>query len=340
MPTQLPKIFIAESSGFSADATRLLREHALVELADLNRSELISKVGEADVLWIRLRYHIDAEILDAAPRLQAIASPTTGLNHIDLAAAQSRGIQIISLRGESDFLKNVYATAEHTMGLIFGLIRHVPAAFQNVTSGGWDRDLFMGRELHGKAAGIVGYGRVGRMVAGFLRVFGMRVYATDPTVPQGYSEEGITFVPLEALLERSDLVSVHVSLTDKTHSFLGRREFALMKEGAWFINTARGEVIDEEALLHVLQSGHLAGAALDVLSHEESSGMGPHALVKYAQQHQNLIITPHIGGCTTESREKTENFLAERVVEFLRNRQRNGSLAYSKTEVIAGPATS
>jgi D-3-phosphoglycerate dehydrogenase / 2-oxoglutarate reductase len=170
--------------------------------------------------------------------------------------------------------------------------------------------------LHGKTAGVVGYGRIGRMVADYLRAFGMRVLAADPVVNRAPAP-GVEMTSLEDLLERADLVTLHVSLTERTNGFFGKREFAAMKSGAWFINTSRGELIDESALLDALGSGRIAGAALDVLCDERSSGMNDHPLVAYARTHENLLITPHVGGCTLESMQHTEEFLAEKVVRFL-----------------------
>lgn len=328
-----PTILVTEASNFSETAAQRLADAGEVILADLDRGQLLESVSRADVIVIRLRHKIDRKVMDAAPNLKLIATPTTGLNHIDLQEAERRGIQVISLRGETDFLDQIYATAEHTVALIFALLRHIPAAQNHVVAGGWNRDLFRGRELHRKTAGIVGYGRVGRMVAGFLQALGMTVIATDPA-PARQPDANIKLVPLSQLLERAELVTLHVSLTDKTVGFFGEREFKHMRHGAWFINTSRGELINENTLLRALVSGHLAGAALDVLSDESSFGMGNHPLVAYARAHQNLLITPHIGGCTTESMEKTEIFLADKVAAFIESHSEAMFAEARKPEVL------
>ncbi len=175
-------ILVSESSNFSSAAAKRLEQAGRVIWADLDRAALLAAVSSADLLWVRLRHTIDREVIDASARLRAIASPTTGLNHIDVAYAEQRGIEIISLRGETEFLQGIFATGEHTLALILALVRHVPAAARQVVEGGWNRDPFRGRELHGKVAGIVGYGRVGRMVGEYLRSLGMKVLATDPAV--------------------------------------------------------------------------------------------------------------------------------------------------------------
>lgn len=314
-----PRILVTESSKFSARAAALLGRAGDLVLADFDREGLLSAVREADVLWVRLRHRINAEVINAASQLKIIVTPTTGLNHIDMGEVTRRKMQVLSLRGETEFLKGVRATAEHTLTLILAVMRHLPAAAAHVAKGDWTRDLFRGRELYGKTVGVVGYGRLGRIVAHYLKAFDTRILAADPNVDAGSVEPNITLVPLSELLREAEIVTLHVQLSDETRGFFGREQFAMMKEGVWFINTARGELVDESALLTSLQSGQLAGAALDVLSDERSIGMKDHPLVAYAREHDNLIITPHIGGCTAESMEKTEIFLAERLLAMLRN---------------------
>jgi phosphoglycerate dehydrogenase-like enzyme len=178
--------------------------------------------------------------------------------------------------------------------------------------------MFQGRELYGRTMGLVGYGRLGRLVARSLKALDTRVLAADPHIDPGAAEAGVRMVSLDQLLAEADLVSLHVNLDDKTRGFFGREQFAAMKPGAWFINTSRGELIDEASLLQALESGRLAGAAVDVLCDERTDGMGAHPLVAYARGHDRLLITPHIGGCTLESMAKTELFLAEKVARAVR----------------------
>jgi D-3-phosphoglycerate dehydrogenase / 2-oxoglutarate reductase len=313
------KIFISESGGFAQEAAALLRQVGDLTLADLDREGLLCAVEEADILWVRLRHRIDCEVMNAGQRLKIIVTATTGLNHIDLQEAARRGIQVFSLRGEAEFLRDIRATAEHTVALILALLRRIPAAFTHVQHGGWNRDLFKGRELHRKAIGVVGYGRLGRLVARYLKSFDMQILAADPYVNADVIEEGVALVSLAQLLREADLVTLHVNLCEETRGLIGRELFAAMKHGAWFVNTSRGELVDERALLDALYTRQLAGAALDVLCNEDSSGMQANQLVAYARAHDNLIITPHIGGCTVESMEKTECFLANRLLTLLKH---------------------
>ncbi|EMI17662.1 D-3-phosphoglycerate dehydrogenase [Rhodopirellula maiorica SM1] len=311
------RILVSESSRFSPAAAAQLQTIGEVTFADLDRAELLSAIEHVDAVWVRLRNQIDQEVLEAGRHLQVIASPTTGLNHIDLETADRRGVRVISLRGEVDFLREIRATAEHTIGLILSLLRRLPAATQHVTAGHWDRDLFCGREIHGKTIGIVGFGRLGRLVAKYLHAFDTRILAADPRIHQNDVPDYVEISSLNSLLKQSDIVTLHVNLCPSTASFFGREQFEQMRAGAWFVNTARGELVDETAMLDAMQSGKIAGAAVDVLCDERAGGMSDHPLVAYARQNPQLLITPHIGGCTTESMAKTEMFLAEKLCAVL-----------------------
>lgn len=312
-----PRILVAECAGFPEPAAAVLQDAGTLVLSDLDRPTLLREVAMADVLWVRLRHQVDREVMDAGGVLRVIATPTTGLTHVDTGEAARRGIQVLSLRGETEFLRDIRATAEHTVGLLLALLRRLPAATAHATHGSWSRDRFKGRELYGMTVGIVGYGRLGRIVARYLRAFDTRVIAADPYIEPSEVDDGITLMPLEALLREADVISVHASLTESSRGLFGAREFGVMKRGAYFVNTARGELVDEAALLAALRSGQLGGAALDVLAGERSSGMGENAIVQYARGRDDVVITPHIGGCTVESMQKTEVQLAQRLARML-----------------------
>jgi D-3-phosphoglycerate dehydrogenase len=311
------KILVAESTGFPTEARVALSRLGEVTLADLDFAQLWKVIPDFDVIWVRLRHRIDAKVLARTSRLKAIISPTTGLNHIDVDEATRRGIAVLSLRGETDFLKNVHATAEHTIALMLSLIRHIPAATESVRRGQWDRDQFKGRELYGKTVGIIGFGRLGQIVANYLEAFGVRVLATDPRFENGTAIKSVQFIPLYQLLTQADIVSLHVNFIEENRGFFGWDDFRDMKRGAWFVNTSRGELVKEDALLRALELGRLSGAAVDVLDGEQAGDPMASPLIQYAKRHDNLLITPHIGGCTFESLEKTESFLAGKVVAFL-----------------------
>jgi D-3-phosphoglycerate dehydrogenase / 2-oxoglutarate reductase len=312
-----PRLLVVESQGFSEAAATWLNGCCRLTLSDLDRPGLLSAVREAEILWVRLRNRIDADVMKAGPGLRMIVTPTTGLNHIDLKEAERRGIQVLSLRGNTEFLRDVLATAEHTLLLILALLRHLKPACDHAERGGWNRDLFKGREIFGSNIGIVGYGRLGRIVAGYLLALGANVVTSDPYVDQSQIHPQVRNIPLDALLASVDLVTLHVNYSEETRGFFGRAQFAAMKQGSLFVNTSRGELVDERTLLESLQSGRLGGAALDVLCEEFSTGMERHPLLEYARGHDNLIVTPHIGGCTIESIQKTENYLAEKLSVIL-----------------------
>ncbi len=309
---QQTKILIAEPLDFSAAAIALLQTAGEVELRRCGREELTDAFAAYDVVWFRLGHRIDEAMLGRRPRCRILATPVTGLDHIDLAACEARGIRVISLRGETEFLKNVRATAELTIGLTLSLLRNIPAAHAAARDGIWKRDRFRGRELFGRTVGIVGVGRLGTLVAGMFRAFGSRVIGYDPR--EDFPQDAAERIPtLAELLTQADIVIVLVRYDESTHHLLGDREFSRMKLGAVLINTSRGGVVDEAALIAALDSGRLAGAALDVLDGEPEIDRN-HPLVAYARDHANLLLTPHIGGNTVESFEKTELFLAEKVV--------------------------
>ncbi|MEZ5401923.1 MAG: NAD(P)-dependent oxidoreductase [Bryobacteraceae bacterium] len=313
------QILITENENFSRVALERLAAMGQVRSRDLRtREELLAEAAQGtEVLWVRLRHYIGREAMEAAPGLQAIATPTTGLTHVDLEEAARRGIAVISLKGETEFLKEIRATAEHTIGLMLALLRRLPGAARHVVEGGWNRDLFRGHELHGKTVGVVGYGRLGRIVARYLDAFGCRVLVSERKDWEGSLEPPAELVPLEELLSHSDLVSLHVSLDSTTTGLFDRACFGRMKSGAWFINTSRGELVDEAALLGALREGKLAGAAVDVLAAEHRLGEAGHPLIEYAREGGNIVITPHTGGCTYESMAKTEEFLALRLETWL-----------------------
>lgn len=306
------QILIAEPLDFSPTALEILQQAGEVTLG--LKQELSGALQSFDVVWLRLAHRITAEVLGENPRCRVLATPTTGLDHLDLEACRARGIKVVSLKGEIDFLRNVRATAELTVTLALALLRHIPQAAASTIAGHWERDRFRGHELFGKTAGIVGVGRLGTLVAGYLKAFGTRVLGYD--IREDYPTEVAERVStLNELFELSDLVSVHVTYNDSTRHLIGEHQFSRMPPEAVFVNTSRGGVVDEAALLHALQAKQLAGAALDVLDGEPD--ITDHPLVHYARAHENLLIVPHIGGNTAESFEKTELFLAQRVVEAL-----------------------
>ncbi len=309
------RILNAEPQGYSPAAREILDTLGEVTEKPLDRAGLLDTVAGCEVLITRFGHRMDKELFAAAPRLRVLVSATTGLDHIDLEAAADCGVEVLSLKGETEFLEGLSATAELTWGLLLAVSRHIPQAADSVKEGIWDRDAFKGHELRGKRLGILGMGRLGRMVAEYGRVFGMVVAAYDP-----YASDWPTGVELhsaaEDLMEDAQVLSIHVPLNDETRGLMDKDMLSRLPEGAVLINTSRGAVVAEAALLSALGSGHLAGAGLDVVA-EEFCGGPSQALLAYARDHGNLIITPHMGGATVESMEKAEVFIAHKLVRFL-----------------------
>lgn len=309
------RVLVAEPEGFSPAVLSLLRQAADVELHACTRGELRRAFGVYDAIWVRLGHRIDRDIVVGGSRCRVLAVPTTGLDHIDLDACQKRGVRVVSLRGEVAFLRDVRATAELSVCLALALVRKLPQAVASVRAGRWERDRFRGRELYGKTAGIVGIGRLGNIVGSYFAGLGMHVIGFDPNpMEPGAQIERVE--TLDVLLRSADLVSVHVSYDASTRNLIDRRALLLMKNSAILINTSRGGVIDELALLDALEKGEISGAALDVLDGEPEID-GDHPLVRAAATRDDLLLVPHIGGNTVESFEKTERFIARKVIAAL-----------------------
>jgi D-3-phosphoglycerate dehydrogenase len=312
------RILNVEPEGYSPKATAILDKLGSVDQETLSREELISRIGDYDVLIVRLGHKIDAQVLANAHKLKAIVTATTGLNHIDLDAAHARGIEVLSLRGERAFLDTITATAEHAFALLLSLVRHIPQATADVIAGHWNRDDFKGRELRGQTLGIYGYGRLGCMVARYALAFGMNVVACDTHATT--ADENVRLVSRDEMLAQADIISIHLNYTSENHKIIDEEFFSSMRDGAVFINTARGELVDEAALLNALNNKKISAAALDVLQGENSGDatwMAHDPLIAYARKNDNLLLTPHIGGATTDSMEKTEIFMAEKLAKYL-----------------------
>jgi len=319
LPHSSFRILNTEPGRLSQEARLALRKLARVDEVEADRLYLLENIHKYHGLFIGLRNLIDRDVLDKAELLRCIVTPTTGLNHIDMAFSEAKGVKVLSLRGETEFLSTVSATAELAWGMLLALVRKIPTANQSVMMGEWVRDNFYGNELRGRTLGILGFGRLGRMLSAYGQAFGMKVLSHDI---RSVSVVDVESVGLTELLERSDVISVNLALNDETRGMLGREEFLRVKQGAFLLNTARGEILDEDALLESLLTGRLAGAALDVMAGETSGNQNwlkESNLHAYARDHSNLLITPHIGGVTYESVEKTNHFIIEKLANYLRN---------------------
>lgn len=310
--TNLPdklNILIAETRDFSNEAVSALHDIGTVHLRDINADEIADALNTYDVFWFRLGFKLTRELITGAQRCRFIICPVTGLDHIDLDACAEKNITVISLRGETTFLKQVRATAEHTLGLTLALLRQVPAAVHSVNNGVWNRNLFKGQEIYGKTVGILGVGRLGSITAGYFKAMGAHVLGYDIKPFDATICEPVQ--DIATLFRSSAIISVHVNLNPQTQHLVNRALLELMPKGSFLVNTSRGSIVNSEHLIEALTNGPLAAAAIDVIENEFDHAQD--LLVQYAQQHNNLLITPHIGGNTYESFAKTELFMVQKL---------------------------
>ena len=311
----MKSLLCPEPQNFSAAGLDFASKHFDVTAKAMDQSEFDQSAPGYDSVMVRFNTRVGLSALATGSRVRMILSPTTGLDHIDLDLAKKNRVKVFHLRGQRRFLRDVSSTAELAVGLILALLRKLPAAHQSVLAGNWQP--VRGHEAAGKTLGIVGHGRLGRKVAMAGRALGMNILVHD-VVAQRLPSSMAAIGSLDELLSRSDIVTLHVPLDDKTHGMIGAEQLRLFKHGALLINTARGALIDSAALLRALEEGSLAGAALDVLDNEHGVVRDGHPLIEYARRHDNLIVTPHMGGSTFEAVEKTDLFILQRAVKSLR----------------------
>jgi D-3-phosphoglycerate dehydrogenase / 2-oxoglutarate reductase len=300
------KVLVKEKIGDSG--VNLLREHFDVDLGvEWSDEEFLQRIGEYDGIVIRSATKMTAELIEQATSLKAIGRAGVGVDNVDVPAATKRGI-VVANAPES----NVVTAAEHTMALLLALARNVPQAYASLVAGKWDRSKYSGVELYEKTLGILGFGRIGQLVAQRARGFGMRVLAFDPFVSaERYRDLGVEKAESpEDIYAQADFITIHLPKTPETEGFLNAEAFAKMRDGARVLNVARGGLIDEAALKDALDSGKVGGAALDVFPSEP---MTESPLFAYS----NVVVTPHLGASTVEATDRAGYQSAEQVVAAL-----------------------
>jgi (S)-sulfolactate dehydrogenase len=279
------------------------------------RAALLEAAADADALIVRNRSQVNAELLAAAPRLIAVGRLGVGLDNIDLAGCEARGIKVIPATGA-----NARAVAEYVIGTMLSLLRGAYASTADVAAGTWPRNaLSQGLEAHGRTLGVVGFGGIGRLAAQLARGLGMRIVGSDAALPAAHpawQEAGAEPLALDELLGQADVVTLHVPLTSETRHLLDAARIARMRPDAILINTSRGGIVDEAALAAALRAGRLRGAALDVFEQEPLPAGGPLA------DAPNLILTPHIAGLTQEANTRVSDMVAAGVTMALDARAR------------------
>ena len=276
------------------------------ERPGLSKDELKTIIADYDGLAIRSATKVTAQLLEAATKLKVVGRAGIGVDNVDVQAASAKGVVVMNTP-----FGNSITTAEHAIALMFALARDLPAADASTQSGKWEKNRFMGVELTSKILGLIGAGNIGSIVAERALGLKMKVIAYDPFLtPERALDLGIEKVSLDELLARADFITLHTPLTDQTRNILSRANLAKTKKGVRIVNCARGGLIDEAALKEALQSGHVAGAALDVFVEEPASSNPLFGT-------PGLIATPHLGASTTEAQVNVAIQVAEQMSEFL-----------------------
>ena len=285
-----------------------------VRYVDPTPEAVAEHLAEAAGYYASLHVQLTKELMDQAPGLKAIATPSTGLDHLDLEEAARRGVEILCLKYDRELLDKITSTAELAWMLALGCSRHFYPAVSAARRGHWARDLYRGHQLSYRTFGILGCGRLGTIMSEYARAFRMEVLGNDIRDVQ---LEGVTMVSLDELLARSEILSVHIHLTEENRRFVDGPKMAKMRKGAILINTSRGAIVDEAAVLEMLESGHLSAYGTDVIEGEWRDDLDQHPLISYMQEHDNVLITPHIGGVCYESQDMACAATAQKLVDCL-----------------------
>ena len=298
------------SDSLASQGLEILRAQPRLQVdvkTGLKPAELARIIAPYHALLIRSATKVTREVLDAASELKVIARAGVGVDNVDLEAATRRGVVVMNSPAG-----NSVTTAEHALSMMMALARHIPAADASTKSGKWERNKFMGTEVCGKTLGLIGLGNIGRIVADRALGLKMKAIAFDPILTaEAASRLGVELVGLDQLYERSDFITVHAPLTNDTRGLVGAAAFEKMKKGVRIINCARGGIVDEAALAAAIESGKVAGAALDVFVDEPPAPDNP--LLKLPQ----VIATPHLGAATDEAQIQVALDTAQQVVDFL-----------------------
>jgi D-3-phosphoglycerate dehydrogenase len=301
------KIFVADDVNESGLEPLRVAGFTVEKRIGLSADELGEAVRDCDGLVVRSETKVTAELMDAAMHLRVVGRAGVGVDNIDVAAATGRGIVVMNAPDG-----NTITTAEHTIALLISLARCVPAASASLKGGRWERKKFIGVELQGKTLGIVGLGRIGRVVASRARAFGMNIVAYDPFVaPEQARDLELEVASLDEVCARADFLTVHTPLTTETRGIIGANAFAKMKQGVRIINCARGGLVDERALYKAIKDGTVAGAALDVFEEEPPPAENPLLAL------DEVIVTPHLGASTKEAQEGVAFTVAEQMRDYL-----------------------
>ena len=305
------------SDHINESGLELLASDPDIELENrpsLGKNELLEIIGQYDGMVTRSGTPLDKEVLSRADRLKVVARAGVGVDNIDLVEASKRGVVVINAP-----TGNTLAAAEHTMAMMLSLIRHIPQAYSSLSSGKWNRSSFIGIQLHGKKILIIGLGRIGSQVAIRCRSFGMEILAYDPYVPKARAEGlGVTLLDdLRGAIAMSDIITLHVPLTDETNNMISEMEIRACKKETYIINCARGGLVNEEACAEALRENRLAGAAFDVFSQEPPTEEHP---LRAADLADRIVLTPHLGANTREAQSAVSKIAVENLIAALKKK--------------------
>jgi D-3-phosphoglycerate dehydrogenase len=318
------KILHLEATNYSESALNALRNIGVLEIKEPQSKEELDMIlmqSNYDCIFTTIGNTLDRVNLAFQKNLKYIVSPTTGLNHIDIDYAIEKKIEVISLKGESEFLSSIQSTAEHTWMLVLSLLRNFKKVQQSISNGIWSRNELLCDELNTRTIGIIGYGRLGKIIAQYAQAFSMKILVceTDSKNQILAIQNGFEIYSKEEIFSMSDVIVLLTDYTKENEKMIGKNEFFKMKKSAFFVNTSRGEMVDEGALLYALENKLIKAAALDVLNGDsdwKTNLPSNHKLYEYSQVNSNLIITPHIGGYGKVSIQKTRDFITNK---FLKN---------------------
>ncbi len=304
---------ILESAGFEVNYT-----------PTLPKDELKKIIKDYHGLIVRSQTKVTSDIIELMDNMEVIGRAGTGVDNIDVEAATRKGVIVMNTPGG-----NTISTAEHSMALILSMCRNIPQANQSLRAGKWDKKSYKGTELHSKTIGIIGLGKIGREVAIRCKAFGMKVVGYDPVLSEDIAAKlGVSLIDLDSLFSQSDIITVHVPLTEETKNLISDETLKKCKDGVKIINCARGGIVDEEALVRALDSGKVSSAALDVYINE------PPDLTSKLIQHPKLVSTPHLGASTDEAQEKVALQIAEQMVDLFNETSVKGAINASAIEAM------
>ena len=300
----MAKILVADSIA-QAGIELLANHHDIISLTGLSENSLIEALEGVQALLVRSQTQVTAQVINKSTDLEIIGRAGVGVDNIDLDAATQQGVVVVNAP-----LSNTTSTAEHAFALMLSAARHIPQAHHSLQNGEWARSRYAGLELSGQVLGVIGLGRIGSEVARRARAFDMEIIAYDPFITIDRANQlGVQLLDFESLLVKSDFLTLHTALHDGTRNLLSTQEFKKMKESAIIINAARGPLIDEDALYEAVESGEIAGAAIDVFNEEPAVG-------NILTSSDKIIVTPHLAASTSAAQNRAGIETAEQLIDF------------------------